>query len=115
MSSDGVTESEPLSAVATIEKGTVNGVGGTDAGSSTPKFIQLVMENSGHFVTLSVHFGIDVGKLLAIYSKVLESFLEHLANYQQVTGNDLEITGKLTHEYRQSVHSNKHKSSFLRC
>ena len=54
MSSEGGTEAEPLSAVATIEKGTVTGVGETAAGSSTPKFVQLVRENSGHFVTLSI-------------------------------------------------------------
>lgn len=54
MSSERGAEAEPLSAVATIEKGTVTGRGVTAAGSPTPKFVQLVRENSGHFVTLSV-------------------------------------------------------------
>lgn len=39
MSSEGGGEAEPLSAVATIEKGTVKGVGVTAAGSPTPKFV----------------------------------------------------------------------------
>ena len=54
MSSEGGGEAEPLSAVATIEKGTVKGVGVTAAGSSTPNLVQLVRGNSGHFVTLSI-------------------------------------------------------------
>lgn len=50
--SEGWAEGKALSAVATIEKGTVTGVGVTAAGSSTPKFDQLVGEKSDHFVTL---------------------------------------------------------------
>ena len=87
MSSEGGGEAEPLSAVATIEKGTVKGVGVTAAGSPTPKFDQLVREKSDHFVTLCVTpLAIELATYLLFTLKYLLSFLEYPANNRQMTG-----------------------------
>ena len=87
MSSEGGGEAEPLSAVATIEKGTVKGVGVTAAGSSTPNLVQLVRENSGHFVTLSVTpLATELANYLLFTLKYLQSFLEYPANNRQMAG-----------------------------